>query len=97
MSATVRLRASVGCVSLDLSALLQLDEHRPHGAGVGRHAAGEFPLGERVTREKVASRTNWSAVMPSAANCASDRRWRVRYAAQRAIAMSRPVVIVGRG
>ncbi len=45
--ATVRARASVGCVSRSTSPRpLQQDEHGPHGAGVGRHAAGEFPLGE---------------------------------------------------
>ena len=47
--ATVRARASVGCVSRSTSPrCLQQDEHGPHGAGVGRHAAGEFPLGEGV-------------------------------------------------
>ena len=36
-------------------------------------------------RAKEARRTNWSAVTPCGANAASDRRWRARYAARRAI------------
>src|SRR5581483_7619630 len=35
-------------VPLDQPAPLQQDEHRPHGARVGQHAAGELPLGEGV-------------------------------------------------
>ena len=46
-------------------------------------------------RARVARRTNWSAVTPCGANAASDRRWRARYAARRAIARSCPVVIGG--
>jgi hypothetical protein len=47
-SAWSLMRAGVGGVgfALDPSALLQQDEHRPHGAGVRRHAAGKFALRE---------------------------------------------------
>jgi hypothetical protein len=41
-------RAGVGRmgVPFDESALFQQHKHRPHSAGIGRHAAGEFPLRE---------------------------------------------------
>ena len=35
-------------VPFDQSALLQQDEHGPDGARIGRHAAGQLPLGESV-------------------------------------------------
>jgi hypothetical protein len=35
--------------SLNQCMLFQQNEHRPNRAGIRRHAAGEFPLGERLS------------------------------------------------